>query len=420
MVRFKKILFGLSLWMWWILTSIFGIVLGLVIATLIFQIPELFTPKPFSRLSVFITHLIVGLTLGIVQAWVFNRYLPQPKRWVLASVIGFSVGAFLMAISEPLLPFVPDALSQFEGYVFLPSAILAMITIWSILRGHFHKPLGWSVLSGLPITIFIFVMPDLGYYPTEYNLLDSFYLAFLVTFPTWLFSGPLLIYLLGRMDAPERLFARPRPADSQDGQMSTLGTGPKTSQSFLPMKLALLNIFIPVLLMGAMFAVIVPIDPPVPRYVDNSGLETTPAEFEAAQELWESRPFSHYRLVARYWTQIDYCEEDVEILNEEVVSVYPTDNCRELGHRSVTELFEMFTGYVGDGPRRPEVGNGCEFWYVDAIYDEVLGYPTFMKNQTILNIDERNQYVTREHSFSCLLFGPVQLTLEIESVTPLP
>jgi hypothetical protein len=251
----------------------------LVIATLIFKIPELFSPKPFPRLFVFITHLIVGMTLGTFQAWVFNRYLPQPKRWVLANMVGFSVGASLMAISKPLLPYIPDALSQFEGYVFLPSAILAMITIWAILRGHFHKPLGWSVLSGLPIAIFIFVMPDLGYYPTEYTLFDSVYLAFLITLPTWLLSGPLLIYLLGPMNAPERLFARPRPADSQDGQMSTLGVGPKASQSFLPMKLALLNIFIPGLLICAMFAVIVPMDPPVPRYVDNSGLETTPAEF---------------------------------------------------------------------------------------------------------------------------------------------
>jgi hypothetical protein len=169
-----------------------------------------------------------------------------------------------------------------------------------------------------------------------------------------------------------------------------------------------------------MFLSLAFLGPSIPQYYENSGLETTPQEFTDAQALWEDRQFSHYRLVAEYSHQIDYCFEDVEVRNEMVVNVYEEKRCEGFGFMSVTDLFEMFERFVGSEATRPPAGNGCEYYYVDAVYDAQLGYPHSLQTRTILNISEREQYVSHDSTFSCLLNLPPQYTLNIESVTPLP
>lgn len=416
----KRILFGISLWMWWILASILGIWIGLVIASVLFQIPKILLSRNLPIVFANLALPIVGGFLGGAHAWVFQRYIPQPRRWVIASLLGYSAGAVLMAIGKPPLPYIPDSLDQYEGYFFLLAGFVATISVWMILRIHFPRAIVWAFACGLIITMSLFALSNIDFYPSEYNAIDSLYLAFFLSFPAGLLSGPVMILALDRIETPKILFSNIKSIFSEDGRLNDEPSQLEAGRGFLSTKLILANLFVPGIILGSLTVVMVAIGPRAPRYFENRGLETTPEEFVKAQQLWDNRPFSHYRLVATYWNILDHCHEDVEVLNEEVVSIYPTDDCQELGHRSVSGLFDLFNGYVGEGQKRPEVGNGCEFWYVDAIYDEELGYPKFMQNQTILMTDERLQYVTREHSYSCLLFGPITYTLEIESITPLP
>jgi hypothetical protein len=148
-------------------------------------------------------------------------------------------------------------------------------------------------------------------------------------------------------------------------------------------------------------------------------LEITPKEFAAARALWAERPFTHYRLVARYHHNMDACYEDVEIMNEVVVDVYEED-CESFNLKSVSDIFDLFDRFVGHEKTRPPVGNGCSYYYVDAIFDEQLGYPIYMETHDIMGVSKRNKYVSNVTEFACVLFGPVQYTARIESLTPLP
>jgi hypothetical protein len=123
--------------------------------------------------------------------------------------------------------------------------------------------------------------------------------------------------------------------------------------------------------------------------------------------------------VAAYRNSTGSCHEDVEILDEKVVHVYAED-CEDLGFITVTDIFDLIESFVGDEETRPPVGNGCSYYYVDAIFDDQLGYPHFLETHDIISVSEREQYVSRAAGYSCLTFLPIQYTVKIISLTPLP
>jgi hypothetical protein len=77
------------------------------------------------------------------------------------------------------------------------------------------------------------------------------------------------------------------------------------------------------------------------------GLVITPQEYAVARTLWAERSFSHYRLIATYHHNIDYCYQDVETQDENVFHMYEED-CEALGFKSATDIFDLLEGFVGN------------------------------------------------------------------------
>ncbi len=150
------------------------------------------------------------------------------------------------------------------------------------------------------------------------------------------------------------------------------------------------------------------------------GSETSPNEVNAARTLWQSSGYEHYRLVA--WWHYDYvggCSEDVEIVNERVVTVYQS-SCDQSALRSVSGFFELLSDRLGSSRARVPAGNHCQYWVLEAEFDPDFGYPIRMG--TGLGYSPRRYQVLDPGNleFACLAIGLLQLTAEIESITPLP
>jgi hypothetical protein len=161
------------------------------------------------------------------------------------------------------------------------------------------------------------------------------------------------------------------------------------------------------------------IGPFIPSYHSHTGLEVTPQEWNTQLEKWSSNPIPHYRLQASYGYHFGYCYEDVEIQNETIVRIFHAD-CSGAQPFTLTELFAVFSPFVGEGEERPITATGCSYFYVDALFDPEWGYPTSLETVTILNVSKRESYLDWKRSFSCLTIGSPHYYAEVEQVTILP
>jgi hypothetical protein len=404
----RKFINGISLWLWWNLTSVLGFGLGYALAYLIFSLYKLFLTGPPQLSFVYFVFPIAGLSLGFMQWLVMRKYLPRAKIWILALAISYSASVAIWFVLESSWSVFPIFWHDYEELFWLPSALLAGAPLWLVLRRHFSKSGAWALVGSIGLLFFLMTMFSTGYdlhYYAGYDVVAGL-------FGVSIFSGLLRQFL---SDEPF-IVVRPAPIHRFDGVDDA-------DQRSAPQKFSgrtiFVNIGIHILLSIACLFVLAVTGPSFPSYIENTGLEITPEEFAEARLLWEKRPFSHYRLIARYNTIIDSCWADVEVQDEQIVAVYEA-NCEGLSPRTVDGFFDLMERYVGHEATRQPVGNGCSFYYVDAVFDAQFGYPHYMRSETILNISERNRYSTREHTFSCILFGPIQYTVKIESVTPLP
>ncbi len=116
-------------------------------------------------------------------------------------------------------------------------------------------------------------------------------------------------------------------------------------------------------------------------------IATPPAELLAAKARWTANPIKHYRLTVRYlrtlYPAVD-CLQDVEVLNEVVITTYE-DNCSTDGYlqrfaplgKTVAELFAKFQKETTTIHFSEEQGCG-DFMVVALSYDSA-GYPTSAK-----------------------------------------
>lgn len=421
MLILKRILRQCSLWLWWILTSVLGFGLGYALAYLIFSLYKLLVTGPPQLSFVYFVFPIAGLSLGFVQWLVMRKYLPRAKIWILALAISYSASVAFWFVLESSYSVFPIFWHDYGDIFWLPSALLAGVPLWLQLRRHFSKSGVWALVGSIGLLFFLMTMFSIGYdlqYYAGYDVVAGlFSVSIFSGVPSGAVSGLLIVGLLRQFLSDEPfIVVRPVPIHRFDGVDDA---DQRPAPRPLSGKTIFINIGLPILLSAACMFVLMVTGPSFPSYSENTGLETTPQEFAEARLLWERRNFSRYRLVAGYYTIIDSCWVDVEFQDEQIVAVYETD-CEGLSPRSVNGFFDLMEGYVGHEAARPPVGNGCMFYYVDAVFDAQLGYPLYMQTQTILNISERNRYSSRERSFSCLLFDPIQYTVKIESVTPLP
>lgn len=374
---------------------------------------------------------VSGALLGLIQWLVLRKYLPQAKKWVLANAVSFSAAVLFWLLFDAIHPIFPIFWHDYGDIIWLPSSLLASLLAWMILRRTYAKAIGWAIVSAIGLMSFFYTMYtigyDLAYYPGYEVIGDFFAIAILGGVPAGAISGLLVLWLLPRSKSGALLYGKvSRRSPEKDLDSDRFDA--KADDTFQPLpsaesfstQLVLARTGTPILMFVVSFFSLALSWPSIPAYYENSSLETTPKEFVQARGLWDERQYSHYRLVAEYFHQVDYCREDVEVRNERVVNVFEAESCEAFGFLSVSELFDMFERFVGSGATRPPAGNGCEYYYVDAVYDAQLGYPHSLHTRTILNISERNRYVSQDKTFSCLLNLPAQFTLNIESVTPLP
>lgn len=417
----RKFINGFSLWLWWVLASVFGIGLGYALAYILFSLYKLLITGPPQLSFVHFIFPIAGLSVGFVQWLIMRKYLPQTKIWILALVVGYSTSVAIWYVFEFSYVLFPIFWHDYGDLFWFPSALLAGVPLWLVLRRNFSRSGVWALIGSIGLLYFFWTMFSTGYdlyYYSGYDVVGGLFgIPFFSGVPSGALSGLLVVGLLRQYLSDDPfLVVRPRAVDGFDG---VEGADQRSDLQRLSGRAVFVNIGLPILLSIACLFVLMLTGPYFPSYRENTGLETIPQEFADARMLWERRPFSHYRLVAGYYTLIDSCWADVEIQDEQIIAVYEAE-CEGLSPLTVSGFFDLMERYVGQEVERPTVGNGCSFYYVDAVFDEQFGYPQYMRSETIINISERNRYSTTERSFSCLLFGPIQYTVEIESVTPLP
>lgn len=165
-------------------------------------------------------------------------------------------------------------------------------------------------------------------------------------------------------------------------------------------------------------------------------------EFTAALTRWETRPFSHYRLVSQSSSNNPavgaQCQRDLEIQAETVVTVFQNTCPGWSDGMTVTDIFGLFRRYIPQTassssssptlrpglptptpyrPKNPQgewvgASDGCHYYLVVAVFDDQLGYPHDIETQ--LKLPDSNG------TFSCLTIGSPQYKVTIVSLTPIP
>jgi hypothetical protein len=421
MMTLKKVIVGFSVWLWWMLASIVGLMFGLLLTFWIFNLLKFLSSDLSVHIFTYVSFPSVGLVLGFFQSLVIRTYLLRSKRWILANALSFTVSMFLGISLGPILEPMID-----YPYIGFAAVLFASLFLWLIIRRQFTRSLGWALVSGIGLITFFYAMRNvgdaLGHSSGQYIVGDFLTFAISSGITSGAVSGLVMVFLLGPILSKDSylieglvrltevsVYSKRPGIEAEEGLSS--------GSSFA--KFMLVKMGLPIFATALLVLALTLTGPSYPHYYENTGLEITPQEFAAARALWAERSFSHYRLVATYHHNIDYCYEDVEIQGEKVVHIYEED-CEALGLKSVSDIYDLFEDYVGNEATRPPVGNGCSYYYVDAIFDDQLGYPHSMETHDIINVSERKQYVSRAVEFSCSTFLPVQYAVKIESLTPLP
>ena len=145
-----------------------------------------------------------------------------------------------------------------------------------------------------------------------------------------------------------------------------------------------------------------------------------PSELQAARMRWAAQPITWYRLVVEERNEVENCTYDVEVQDEQVVTVVVTDTraiwpCDHVP--TVTRLFDRLSALDGtcgangcacDGPLR-----------VQAVYDRRWGYPHYATWAS--NPEERWRYLAYWNPLNaCTMIGFIKTEITVRSLTPLP
>ena len=177
---------GWMFWLWWILASIGGAVVFLIVIfplTILFaQIaPDKSAPPPVVLSLVFsaITSGVMGAFFGLGQWLVLRRALPAMGGWVLATAIGYVVVLGL----DPLIQF--DALPELGGaFAFLMFGVVLGVAQWLVLRGRVDQA-GWWIAISIAGWALAFLLIGAAYlsglYVEPFDMLAAFLVPTIVT-----------------------------------------------------------------------------------------------------------------------------------------------------------------------------------------------------------------------------------------------
>jgi hypothetical protein len=127
-----------GLWLGWALATAAGMVVGFLIAVLLVNVLDL--DLGLSRVLV---PLLVGLLVGFAQWLVLRRYMVSSQDWVLAGGAGWAVGYALGLFIVQSMAGSP--LGMWIGYILF--GILIGLVQWPILRREIPRAFTWVIAS---------------------------------------------------------------------------------------------------------------------------------------------------------------------------------------------------------------------------------------------------------------------------------
>jgi hypothetical protein len=150
--------------------------------------------------------------------------------------------------------------------------------------------------------------------------------------------------------------------------------------------------------------------------------QATPAQqFNRARQLWEARPFQHYRLAAAYENNWAQCYYDIEVRAQRIGHVFGLTciSAAETQTLTVDGIFQVFERYVA-GRVCSASGCYCDGSYVvRATYDATWGYPRRITTGFQRNwLDDllRGKAGVRQ----CVRTDSLVEKIEVDKITPLP
>jgi hypothetical protein len=147
-----------TLWEWWLLATMMGVILAVGIAVISSAIANNFGPVG----TVVMLHLmgaLEGVVLGFTQWLVLRRYVKHIGWWVFATGVGsliawligvkFMVALALVSFTNTMTTTTLWALQQAVFWMGAWVGTILGIAQWLVLRSHVHKGVGWVLANAL-------------------------------------------------------------------------------------------------------------------------------------------------------------------------------------------------------------------------------------------------------------------------------
>lgn len=129
----------------WTVASAIGWAAGLAAGVMLTLGAEKYAGLNTDRFLAYATLISVGLTTGAAQWMVMRRYLPQPIRWVTATLIGYLL--CLIVIVGGNLVRLPAAGAGDDVLLLVLLGAAIGIPQWWILRQHYRKAGLWVLAT---------------------------------------------------------------------------------------------------------------------------------------------------------------------------------------------------------------------------------------------------------------------------------
>jgi Family of unknown function (DUF6174) len=149
------------------------------------------------------------------------------------------------------------------------------------------------------------------------------------------------------------------------------------------------------------------------------------AALDAAQQRWDRRSFSHYRLTIEREQMVHKCQQSLEIRNEKIVAVLE-DVCHT-DPLSVSGLFTLLRNDLTPSICDDEACLCRTLYQISPTYDESLGYPTvtllvpIKLSAVATDAESWGQAPGMNRQLKCLPGNATMYeTITVRDLTPLP
>jgi hypothetical protein len=139
-VSIERTQVGWGLWLWWVLASTVGLLIGGAVGT---AVGGALFPAEGGAVALAVAFAVTGAVIGTAQWLALRQHLSRAGWWVLASILGF---AMFGAVYEA------DAVVFAVVFVVVGAAV--GIAQWLVLRQHLPRAGWWVLASTIGFAIF--------------------------------------------------------------------------------------------------------------------------------------------------------------------------------------------------------------------------------------------------------------------------